>query len=224
MFVKTTKEIAEYVGRTYNYGGDIRRAVEMLVPPDIARPADLLIGHNRTDKEIWKIQIRKYVDQITTLQENIKTAYSLIWGQCSEPMRAKLESQANHAEASGSYDAIRLLINLRSIMFNHQDHKYVVQSLHMSKQKFYLCSQSKDMSTEDYLERFKNCYEVIKQTGGSIRLELGLIDRALQSINTTRADATLEIQQQVMEYTKQCYLAVAFIMGLDRNRFGRFGK
>ena len=31
-FMKTTKEIAKYVGRTYKYGGDIRMAVETLEP------------------------------------------------------------------------------------------------------------------------------------------------------------------------------------------------
>ena len=33
LFIKTTKEVAEFVGRTYKYGGDIRLAVENLQVP-----------------------------------------------------------------------------------------------------------------------------------------------------------------------------------------------
>ena len=34
-FAKTTKEVSEYVGRTYKYGGDIRLAVKILLPSNI---------------------------------------------------------------------------------------------------------------------------------------------------------------------------------------------
>jgi hypothetical protein len=39
-FVKTMKEIAEYVGRTYKYGSDVRLAVLHLSSPTIAMPPD----------------------------------------------------------------------------------------------------------------------------------------------------------------------------------------
>ena len=38
-FTKTTKEIAEYVGRTYKDGGDVRIAVENLERPVFAEPS-----------------------------------------------------------------------------------------------------------------------------------------------------------------------------------------
>ena len=39
-FIKTTREIGGFVGRTYKYGGDIRLAIEKRSIPVIAPPAD----------------------------------------------------------------------------------------------------------------------------------------------------------------------------------------
>ena len=40
MFVKTTREVGEFVGRTYKYGGDMRLTVENLERIDFAQPTD----------------------------------------------------------------------------------------------------------------------------------------------------------------------------------------
>jgi hypothetical protein len=39
-----------------------------------------------------KKQVNEHVKRVTMLAENLKTAYSLIYRQCSNAMRAKLES------------------------------------------------------------------------------------------------------------------------------------
>ena len=72
MFVKTTKEVAEYVGRTYKYGGDIRLAVEDLKLPIINEPSDPPAGATRTQERIWEKQVDEYVKRSTHLNENIK--------------------------------------------------------------------------------------------------------------------------------------------------------
>ena len=47
-FAKTTKEMAEYVGRTYKHGGDIRLAVLNLGPPELPIPDNPPDGANFT--------------------------------------------------------------------------------------------------------------------------------------------------------------------------------
>jgi hypothetical protein len=54
MYTKTVKEIAEYVGRTYKYSGDIRLAVENLVLPDAIEPDDPPADATRTQVRIWE--------------------------------------------------------------------------------------------------------------------------------------------------------------------------
>ena len=53
-FIKTTREIGEFVGRTYKYGGDIRLAVEKLSIPFIIPPADHSEDATKTEIRIWE--------------------------------------------------------------------------------------------------------------------------------------------------------------------------
>jgi len=92
LFVKTTKEVAEYVGRTYKYGGDIWLAVENLELSIINKPSDPPAGATRTQECIWEKQVDEYVKRSNYLNENIKTLYSLVWAQCTDVMQQKVEA------------------------------------------------------------------------------------------------------------------------------------
>ena len=54
MFTKTTREIGEYVGRTYRQSGDVVSAMENLAIPIISEPPDPAIGATRTQQRIWE--------------------------------------------------------------------------------------------------------------------------------------------------------------------------
>jgi hypothetical protein len=73
LFVKTAREIAEYVGRSYRYGGDTRLAVENLVMPVLDMPIDPPTEATKTKTRIWEKKVDKYVKQEMHLQENLKT-------------------------------------------------------------------------------------------------------------------------------------------------------
>jgi hypothetical protein len=66
-FIKTTREISEYVGRTYKYGGVIRLSVEMLVPPSIDPPADYPADATRTTIRIWEKVVDEHIRRISGL-------------------------------------------------------------------------------------------------------------------------------------------------------------
>jgi hypothetical protein len=61
LFTKTTKEIAEYVGRSYKYGGDVRLMVENLTLPVLVAPEDPPKGASRTEERIWTTRVDEYV-------------------------------------------------------------------------------------------------------------------------------------------------------------------
>jgi hypothetical protein len=78
------------------------------------------------------------------LRENLKTAYSLlIYGQCSDALRAKLESRpANHATIKGAADSIGLLENMSTVIFQFQSERYSPLALHHeAKHRYYSFSQ-----------------------------------------------------------------------------------
>jgi hypothetical protein len=49
-----------------------------------------------------------FVKKEASLEENIKTVYSLIFGQCTKAMRAKIESILSHQAIAITSDGIEL--------------------------------------------------------------------------------------------------------------------
>jgi hypothetical protein len=96
IFMKTMKEIAEYVGTNFKNGGDVRLAVEMLELPTLTRPTAAVPDKEGKVDDMSKLitdkMVNEYVRQLTTLHQNILTLYSLVWGQCTDAMRQRVEA------------------------------------------------------------------------------------------------------------------------------------
>jgi hypothetical protein len=85
-YVKTTREIADYIGRTFKYGMDMRLSIENMEIYVISQPEDPPNNASCTEIRIWEKSVDEFVTRKTILQENIKKTYSLIWGQCLDVM------------------------------------------------------------------------------------------------------------------------------------------
>jgi hypothetical protein len=77
-YTKTTREIAEFIGRTHKFGTDTRLSIKSMKVFVIEQPEDPPEDATRTEIRIWEKSIDDYVKRKTILTENIKTAYSLI--------------------------------------------------------------------------------------------------------------------------------------------------
>ena len=174
-YTKTTKEIAEYVGRTYKYGSDARRSIEKLTTVTIERPADPPDNAGRTDIRIWEKEVDEFVRRKSNLFENLKTIYSLVWGQCTEYMRQKLEATDDYEEMSDGFDSIMLLKTIKDIAYSFQgQNKDLAQALHEAKRRFYLIVQGRGATTQQYLEQFTNVVDVVEHSGGQVGIEPAL--------------------------------------------------
>lgn len=69
-------------------------AFETQAQPTFTRLMDPPADASWTQVQIWLKQVNEHVKRGTMLTENLKMAYSLIYGQCSDAMRVKLESQS----------------------------------------------------------------------------------------------------------------------------------
>ena len=219
-YTRTTKEIAEYVGRTYKFGSDIRLAIEGLSQPTWTEPADPLEGATRTQVRIWEKDVDEFVKRKNYFNENAKTAYSLVWGQCTDAMRAKLEARNDHVTVAANGDVLGLLQNIKDATFNFQNQKYKPHALHEAKRRFYLSTQDKNATCQAYLERFKNHIEVIEHCGGTVD-EKVLIDDELILNGVTRNSASSDELSQATTTAREQYMACAFLVGSDRDRYGK---
>jgi hypothetical protein len=74
----------------------------------LVEPTDPPPNAMHTQVRIWEKQVDEHMKRETMLEENLKTVYSLINGQCSDVLWAKLESRPNHATIEGAADSIGL--------------------------------------------------------------------------------------------------------------------
>ncbi len=77
-FIKTTREIGEFVGRAYKYGGDICLAAEKLSRPTMTPPDDHAQDVGKPVVRIWEKMVDEHVGRISYLDENTKLLYSLV--------------------------------------------------------------------------------------------------------------------------------------------------
>jgi hypothetical protein len=71
---KTVEALGEYIAKKLKYPGDM-----------VSETSGLVIA-------IWEKKVSAYCTRTDYLDSNLKTAYAVIWGQCSEAMKAKLTS------------------------------------------------------------------------------------------------------------------------------------
>ena len=220
-FTKTTKEIAEYVGRTYKQGGDIRLVVENLELLTFEDPDDPPEDASKAQLHRWTKKLDEVMKRESTLEENVKKVYSLIWGQCTDAMRQRIEALDTFAEMSRKGDGVGLLKALKAAAFNFQSQKNLEHALHESKRRFYMCSQGKYNTTQAYLETFQNTVDVVEHSGGQLGLDPGTIKAILEEKNLNLDDMDDNEIKSLHKEAQEKYLAVAFVLGADRARYGR---
>jgi hypothetical protein len=132
-FIKTLCEICEYIGRTYKYGADMKTTLETMADPVFTEPTYPPATATRNQVRISERQVDEHVKCGTMLLKNLKMVYSLIYGQCSNAMRAKLEFRPNHETIESACTAIQLLENIRTTMYQFQLQQYSALALHEAK-------------------------------------------------------------------------------------------
>ena len=105
-------------------------------------------------------------------------------------------------------------------MYNVQEQKYVPLSIHLAKRQFFLLSQGRN-TVSKYYEQFKNQTDVLDHIGAGIGDDDAITRQVLRGQGIDTDEAT-EAQEEAAEIQGiEWYLALAFLMGSDRTRFGR---
>ena len=78
----------------------MRLAIENLAMPAMVEPTDPTAAATMTQLRIWEKKVDEHVKRETYLVENMKTIYSLVWGQCTDVMRQRLEATSDFRRLS----------------------------------------------------------------------------------------------------------------------------
>jgi hypothetical protein len=224
IYVKTTIKIAEYVGRSLKYGDDARIAIDnmSLVIPGLTIPDDY---DDKTAKKseirIWEKKVDEYVKRSTLLDQNMRTVYNIVLGQCTDIMRQKLAGLSNFNTLKQNGDGLGLLRAIKDTTFEFQGEKFVFDALHDSSVRAALCKQGKHMTTQEYMELFQNVVDVIEHSGGSIGYAPAGEAFIAKSYDIDVDTAQPEELLMMAKESKDWFLATAFLKGADKTRYGK---
>jgi len=84
--------------------------------PKIDMPTDPGSNASKTQDMIYAEKIKEYVKRETALTGNMRLVYAVIWGQCSEAMKAKIKSVSNYKDKSEGNDCVWLLEHVKATM------------------------------------------------------------------------------------------------------------
>jgi hypothetical protein len=165
--------------------------------------------------------IDEHVKRITYLNENMKTLYSLVWGQCTDIMRQKIEANDAFGNISATGDGLGLLTALKGVAYQFQGQKYLSHALHESMKRYYNCTQGKFVTTQAYLENFQNVIDVVVHSGGEIAGHPGVSTGIIAEKGLVKANMTEAQIEEVRTENSSRSTAMAFLLGCDRARYGR---
>ena len=182
----------------------------------MVEPEDPPDGASKTKIKIWEMQVAEFCKRQHSVHEHIKTLYSLIWGQCSDIMRQRIEALDSFDKMSSDGDGIALLIAIKGQTFNFQSQKYLPHAMHETKRRFYFFSQGKS-TMQMYHEQFQNLVQVIETIKGSIGVDPGIEQLVATDLKKDIALLT-EADKKVAQ---ERYLAVVFILRADRSWYSK---
>ena len=242
LYTETTKHIASYVAIKCQHGGDICRVVKtrarpMMTAPNrtaiatqLGIPETTIVGEGDAAcivldplvQMMFAEEVKEHVKRTRKLEENIKFLWTVLWAQSSQAVRNRLEALNTYETMKQESDGLELLIAIKDLLYNVQDRKYVPLSIHLAKRQFYLNSQGRSTSGAAYYEQFNNIIDMMEHCGASLGEDDGIITKVLEHNDIDPTAATATQKENARIEAQEWYYGLAFLMGADRVRFGRY--
>ena len=156
-YVSTIKNIAEYVGTEYKYGGDIRITLENEVQITIPQPVNP-VGDPMPllESRIFEKEIYIYMKRRSTLDENVQKRYSLVLGKCTDLLKSKLKHSNTWNAASNKYDVLILIRIIRTITFKF-DEKSICRLHYIRQRQTFITSGKEPVQRRVFGEVQQRC-------------------------------------------------------------------
>ena len=157
-FARTMEELRNYVGLHFkHHPADIKKMMKLMQDVDIVPPTDPPDGSSETTKQIWQQEVKMmYCEQVKTYKQNKCALYSVIWGQCSEAMQAKIKSDKLYDDMREVDGSLMLIKMIKGIAYKFASQKNIYLVLDNAKCAFYAYKQGPDETNANYLSKFKN--------------------------------------------------------------------
>ena len=233
-YARTTIKIQDYIGKNFSFGNDLSPSVESpgggLIALAVPKEDDVYAVAGKptaVESAIMQEKIKLYTKREATLSENNKKLFSLVKGQCTDAMIARLESTNDYAEVKRQQDGLGLLLLVKRASFDPQNKQYTPMAVFSLSVRLYTFRQQPHWTVPKYHEAFINFVEVAEAGGVTIGNDTGLLKVAAKSLFSVGKVSSEKVSsldkaelKLVVAGARDHALACCFIMGADRQRFG----
>jgi len=212
-YKKTKDALERYACKTYT--SDMRTLFEKeMLLPTIQKPMKPAPGADEVDIEGY-VQEKKYFSkELRTLSKELRAFFSVIYGQCSQNVRTKLQCFEELEVWKQSGDCEKLLEAIEQVLmkYEHQKNPYLM----LYRQQRYLTSykQKEHQTLSRYYEVFNTMVEGFERFGGSF-VQPYFVDKIFEEENpgSTLNKNDISLNAIYRDKARGRYLAMAFLMG-----------
>jgi hypothetical protein len=213
-YAKTVEALEGHVKKNLKYAEDLSTLFAINPKlPTLKKPAPPGKDADESDTELWKEEIKELAKRKRVLRGNLMAIYAVIWGQCSEAMKAKVKSLDGYAKSTEDDDCIWLLNNIKAVTMQFDANHNGYMSMLNAIAGLVNCRQQPEQSVDHYLEVLRSHADTIKYHGGTLALNPNLAPEF-------KDDGTKYTTEERATIAHDCTLAAALIRGSDPTRYG----
>jgi len=213
-YAKSLEALEGHVKKTLKYSEDLATLFsDDMSVPTVSMPEDPGKDPSKTAEMIWAEEVKEYVKRTRTLKSNLATIHAVIWGQCSEAMRAKVKSLDDYKTKTNENDCYWLLKQIKAITLQFDEKRNGFISLLDARTSFLTCKQSQGQTADAYLETLKGWADTIEYHGGTVAENHELVP-------STDEHGTVRSTEERKNIARDRTLAIALIRGADTTRYG----
>ena len=212
---KTTLEaLQSHVKKSLKYPEDLAPLFALtMAEPVIAMPQEPGVNPSRTEDMIYTEQVKQYVKRESQLASNKAATHAVIWGQCSEAMKARIKTLGDYQARAEANDCFWLLQMIRAVTMELDEKKHGIMSLLDARCELLNCRQGHNQAVSKYKETLKGWADAIRFHGGSVAERIG----SVPAQDATGAERTAAQREEIA--TEET-LAMLMIRGSDPTKYG----
>lgn len=164
-YERTTKALAEYAGKTYGY--EMKRLIAMNEETDLEPPA-LSNSPSKMEELAWGKEYDMYLRQRKEYQDNKAKVFAIIYSQCDEPLKNRLETCDDFIKADKARDVISLLKLIKKEAYEATDRMYTARQAVEALQQLVHTKQGDREGLLSYYKRYTSVVEMAEATYGPV--------------------------------------------------------
>ena len=108
MYETSIRIMSGYIARKYDNGDDIKMILNELKMPTLENFKYLDSMADGVDKDIYREDVKEYAEENRALTRIAKKLYSLVLGQCTESLRAKMKGKEDRKKIDDKSSLVEL--------------------------------------------------------------------------------------------------------------------